>query len=163
MLIMTVQCSDYCARPTAVVIMSFLFISLISSCSGPISMSREWECPGLRLVRRWVSKQCRVSLLARDNKYTVTMSHVPDSAEMTSGLSSELLYLLCMREVPRYLQQRLCQAQTPGPQRRSQHSSEQPLARLPPKPQFKFVQDNQASGDLRKWILTYVTYTCNSP
>lgn len=72
--------------------------------------------------------------------------HKPDSEMMTSGLSSELLYLLCMREVPRYLQQRLCQSQPgPGPQRRSQHSRDQPqpLARLPPKPQFKFVQDNQ--------------------
>lgn len=86
------------------------------------------------------------------------MFHVSDSTEMTSGLSSELLYLLCMREVPRYLQQRLCQAQTPGPQRRSQHSSDQPLARLPPKPQFKFVQDNQASGDIRKWIVVTNTH-----
>ena len=66
------------------------------------------------------------------------------------GLSSELLYLLCMREVPRYLQTRLCRpAQAaPGPQRRSRHSDKetaQPVSvRLPPKPQFKFVQDNQA-------------------
>lgn len=68
---------------------------------------------------------------------------------MTSGLSSELLYLLCMREVPRYLQTRLCQSQAaPGPQRRSQHSRDQPPARLPPKPQFKFVQDNQASSHI---------------
>lgn len=84
----------------------------------------------------------------------MSIINVSDSEMMTSGLSSELLYLLCMREVPRYLQQRLCQSQPgPGPQRRSQHSSDQPLARLPPKPQFKFVQDNQASEDLAKAVI----------
>lgn len=72
---------------------------------------------------------------------------------MTSGLSSELLYLLCMREVPRYLQTRLCQSAPSGPQRRSQHSRDQPPVRLPPKPQFKFVQDNQASSVVNKSVL----------
>ena len=50
MLIMTAQCSDYCAEPRAVVIMSVLFISLIASCSGPISMSRERESRGPTVV-----------------------------------------------------------------------------------------------------------------
>ena len=59
--------------------------------------------------------------------------------------NSELVYLVCMREVPRYLQSRLCKSPAPGRSTRftDGEEDEETLVRLPPVPQFKFVQDNQ--------------------
>lgn len=59
--------------------------------------------------------------------------------------NSEFVYLLCMREVPRYLQARLCQSPASGRSTRftDGEEDEETLVRLPPVPQFKFVQDNQ--------------------
>ena len=50
-----------------------------------------------------------------------------------------------MREVPRYLQARLCQSPASGRSTRftDGEEDEEALVRLPPVPQFKFVQDNQ--------------------
>ena len=70
------------------------------------------------------------------------------SYSLSSGLhsasdNSEFVYLLCMREVPRYLQSTLCKS--PGTVRNTRFSGreEDEVVRLPGVPQFQFVQDNQ--------------------
>ena len=67
-----------------------------------------------------------------------------------SELNAEFVYMLCMREVPRYLQAHLCKSpalNSGSNQRISRFSDKNPSQTviLPPKPQFQFVQDNQVS------------------
>lgn len=65
-----------------------------------------------------------------------------ESGSQQRDYNSELVYLLCTgeREVPRYLQSRLCQST--GTVRNTRFSGGDEV-RLPTVPQFRFVQDNQ--------------------